>query len=228
MNWHLDNILNRKKESPYTFYAPSDLILNKLKVGDIVKLIFVINEPTDEGPSAERMWVIITEREGNSFKGTLDNEPTAIEGLHYQDVISFETQHISNTEHDDPTSYVQEMYMDTFALVTNDVCEKDEYNVMVKDNPHDKDDCGWMFYSGYESDEYLDDTENYQVVALGVLLNMDDSCLAFLDQASVGSVYERNDNGVMRKVDEIEMESSAEDTNRLDIMNQPDNTRNFK
>lgn len=41
MTWYLDNVYELNKEAPYTFYLPSSEVLEKLKVGDLVKLIFV-------------------------------------------------------------------------------------------------------------------------------------------------------------------------------------------
>ena len=39
MSWYLDNVYELNKESPYTFYVPGAEVLEKLKVGDLVKLI---------------------------------------------------------------------------------------------------------------------------------------------------------------------------------------------
>ncbi len=41
MTWCLDNVRERGKESPYTFYVPSEDVIDSLEVGDIVKLIFM-------------------------------------------------------------------------------------------------------------------------------------------------------------------------------------------
>lgn len=41
MSWYLDNVYELNKEAPYTFYLPSSEVLAKLRVGDLVKLIFV-------------------------------------------------------------------------------------------------------------------------------------------------------------------------------------------
>ena len=41
MSWYLDNVYEINKEAPYTFYLPSSEVLEKLKIGDLVKLIFV-------------------------------------------------------------------------------------------------------------------------------------------------------------------------------------------
>lgn len=48
MSWYLDNVYDLNKESPYTFYVPSSEVLDKLKVGDFVKLIFVTEKAEDD------------------------------------------------------------------------------------------------------------------------------------------------------------------------------------
>lgn len=53
------------------FYLPSQELLLKLKVGDLVKIMFL---EKDEG--VERMWVIITNQQDISqWTGKLDNDP---------------------------------------------------------------------------------------------------------------------------------------------------------
>lgn len=47
MSWYLDNVYELNKESPYTCYVPSLEVLEKVKVGDLVKLIFVTNMEED-------------------------------------------------------------------------------------------------------------------------------------------------------------------------------------
>jgi hypothetical protein len=64
MNWKID-----RPPLANTFHLPTREELMKLKVGDIVKLIF-------RGPEVERMWVIITEQQDSAeWTGVLDNDP---------------------------------------------------------------------------------------------------------------------------------------------------------
>lgn len=42
------------------------------------------------------MWVLITEVNEDTFKGTVDNIPAYIQNLKYQDVVEFEAKHICN------------------------------------------------------------------------------------------------------------------------------------
>lgn len=93
MAWYLDNVYERNKESPYTFYIPSRQIIDILEVGDVVKLIFV-SETEVDGYAGERMWVEITHRNEENFKGTLANEPYNLNDLKYGQEIIFKTEHI--------------------------------------------------------------------------------------------------------------------------------------
>jgi hypothetical protein len=58
------------KESPDTFQIPPERTRNQLKPGQVVKLMFEY-----QGGGDERMWVIIVEREGPYYLGTLNNLP---------------------------------------------------------------------------------------------------------------------------------------------------------
>ncbi|MCA1202054.1 DUF2185 domain-containing protein [Priestia flexa] len=75
--------------------------------------------------------------------------------------------------------------------LSDDVLEKQKFNFMLRDEPHDESDSGWSILSGYEDDDYLSDSENFQIVSIGVILNVDDSILDFIQQPPL-CVYERN------------------------------------
>ena len=96
MSYSLVDCVYRNMMNKETFQIPSADDISKLKVGDLVKLIFSIPDTKDETPQAERMWVILTEINGTKFKGTLDNDPTYITAIKYQDIIEFEDRHICN------------------------------------------------------------------------------------------------------------------------------------
>ena len=102
MSWYLDNVYERNKESPYTFYVPSKQVIDMLSVGDMVKLIFVSTK--NEEYASERMWVEISYRQGKHFKGMLAYELLNIKDLKYGQEITFQTEHICDTEYEDPTS----------------------------------------------------------------------------------------------------------------------------
>ncbi|HDX9630828.1 TPA: DUF2185 domain-containing protein [Bacillus cereus] len=205
MSWYLDNVYELNKEAPYTFYLPSSNILGELKVGDLVKLIFVTKSEEDDGFHGERMWVAITEMNEGGFIGKLDNEPYRL-SLKIGDEISFGVENICDTEYDDPSSQDWDFYFDTKVIVSNDVIEKEEFNFLIKDNPTVEGIPGWSILSGYESDEYVNNPENFQIISVGVILNIDDSILKFLEEPPL-CAYERNDKGRFYKIEDYDWDA---------------------
>ena len=202
MSWYLDNVYDLNKESPYTFYVPSSEVLDKLKVDDLVKLIFVTEKAEYDGYRGERMWVQITNINGERFKGKLDNEPQRLP-LKIGDEISFGIENICDTEYQDPSSSKWDFYFDNLVTVSEDVLEKREFNFMLRDYPHGEGDSGWSILSGYEDDDYLSDTKNFQIISVGVILNFDDSILEFIQEPPL-CAYERNDEGRFYKIDDYD------------------------
>lgn len=202
MSWYLDNVYDLNKESPYTFYVPSSEVLDKLKVDDLVKLIFVTEKAEYDGYRGERMWVQITNINGKRFKGKLDNEPQRLP-LKIGDEISFGIENICDTEYQDPSSSKWDFYFDNLVTVSEDVLEKREFNFMLRDYPHGEGDSGWSILSGYEDDDYLSDTKNFQIISVGVILNFDDSILEFIQEPPL-CAYERNDEGRFYKIDDYD------------------------
>ena len=67
------------------------LQIEKLKKGDLVKLMFEGNKYT------ERMWVIITSRKNSKFTGEINNHPVNPD-IHVGDPVEFSSKHIATTE----------------------------------------------------------------------------------------------------------------------------------
>lgn len=108
--WSLEDVTLIAKEAPYTFYLPSKSVINQLQVGSVVKLMFNCNVENEQGWSAERMWVIITEVNDGYYKGTLDNDPSYIPDIKYQDIVEFESKHIMQTDIEESESDIVEKY----------------------------------------------------------------------------------------------------------------------
>lgn len=204
MSWYLDNVYDLRKECPYTFYTPSSEVLNKLKVGDFVKLIFATDKVEDDGYRGERMWVKITNIKEGKFIGELDNEPYRLP-LKIGDEILFGIENICQTGYKDPKSSEWDFYFDTLITVSNDVLEKREFNFMLRDYPDGEGDSGWAILSGYEDDDFLSDSENFQIVSIGLILNIDDSILEFIQEPPL-CAYEKNDEGEFYKIDDYDWE----------------------
>ena len=159
MSWYLDDVYELNKEAPYTFYLPSPEVLGKLKVGDLVKLIFVTKDEEEDGFHGERMWVEITEMNEGKLIGKLDNEPYRL-SLKIGDEISFGVENICDTEYDDPASSDWDFYFDTKVIVSNDVIEKEDSILEFLEEPplcaYERNDKG-SFYKieDYDWDTYL-------------------------------------------------------------------------
>ncbi len=91
MNYKLENAEILNAENPNTFYIPSKVERESLKVGDLVKLIFVFD---DEESMPERMWVEILSKEGEKYKGRLDNDPYTTKVIKYSDEVFFGSENI--------------------------------------------------------------------------------------------------------------------------------------
>ena len=61
---------------------------------------------------------------------------------------------------------------------------------MYREHPDNEMDSGWRFMSGYESDEYMDNTDNHAIYDVNTIANYDPSIIPFLD-AEVGLAFEK-------------------------------------
>ena len=61
---------------------------------------------------------------------------------------------------------------------------------MYREKPFDKDDSGWRFLSGTETEEYLDDTTNSMIFDINTVANYDQAILPYL-KSKIGTELER-------------------------------------
>jgi hypothetical protein len=61
---------------------------------------------------------------------------------------------------------------------------------MYREERMDKEDSGWRFLSGTETEEYLDDPENSKAVAVNVVANYDPAIIPYLKN-KIGTEWER-------------------------------------
>jgi uncharacterized protein YegJ (DUF2314 family) len=87
--------LNR--EHPDTFQIPTRDERERLKPGDLVKLLFEVVNPEQGKPIAERMWVQVTDLAADGYVGSLDNDPRIIKTLSPGSRIEFRPQHVIAT-----------------------------------------------------------------------------------------------------------------------------------
>jgi hypothetical protein len=189
--------------APYTYYLPSENELLAVAPGDIVKIIFESIPPSEEW-GAERMWVIVTAIDGEALIGTLDNDPFDMPQLKHGDVVSLQRGHIIDIDWakdravPPPPMPERRWYWDR-CFVDDQILDgrlKVEYLYREEpDPPRDGDkypDSGWRFRCdtrGLTEQEY--ENPSFSYIAIGKVLNADDSWLHLID-APVGSAYLRD------------------------------------
>ena len=72
---------------------------------------------------------------------------------------------------------------------------------MYRENPSNPQDSGWVFMSGYESQEYMDQASNIEIYDVNTIANYDSEIISLLD-SPVGSSFERNSKGKLVKINE--------------------------
>lgn len=78
----------RNKKYPETFHIPSREDIVKVEKGIFVKLIF------SEGKNFERMWVRVTHKIGNDFKGVLSSKPSKLISIKDGELVLFKSNNI--------------------------------------------------------------------------------------------------------------------------------------
>lgn len=198
--FHLRDADDAAAESPYTFFVPSLEERVAVAPGDLVKLGFEYEWETQEY-GGERMWVRVTGRTGLQFTGNLDNEPFEA-GLEHGMAVSFGVKHILAILWSDPTAHPQPPdYPEYWDRCLVDSCVVDDgvpVEFIYREEPDLKEegdkypDSGWRI-RGKQDDPRADpiDDRKVEYLALGAVLNRDDSFLLLLDQP-IGSAFMRN------------------------------------
>ena len=76
---------------------------------------------------------------------------------------------------------------------------------MYRETPHDRDDSGWHFFAGDESQEYVDNPSNLAIYNVNTIANYDPEIAPFLDEPP-GTAWARDSAGrfVKDRIDPIE------------------------
>lgn len=189
-------------EAPYTFFLPSEARLAALAPGDMVQLTFRAIPQSDKW-DAERMWVLIEAVEGERLFGSLQTEPCDIPSLQVGADLAFERWQVIDIDEDEARpEKPQETYpRDYWERCLVDQCVLDDnlpvhYLYREAPEPFDEEDrypdSGWRIRGDYRSlTEAEIDARQTSYIALGKVLNVDDSWLHLID-APVGSAFIRD------------------------------------
>lgn len=190
--WTLIDPRPIREEAPYTFHIPSSDTLASVKIGDCVKVIF---EGTGgDAYDVERMWVEVDGRDDRGWTGRLSNVPFGLRAIQLDDTIQFQDYHIIDVdplrlEDEDPVA--QGAYFARCHVAQDIIDGKDTVQRIERREPRAPDpntdiqDTG-LFLFGTKDTR----TEDMAYVALGAVLNRDDSMLGILmeDRTSVNFI----------------------------------------
>lgn len=166
----LENIKELNRQSPRINPRPTDEEISNLKVGDLVKLIFKLDTPTENGFNGERMWIIIREISGNTFKGELNNEPYHLKSVKCGDIVKFTKDNIATVWNDN----IKNIDLDKFAILTKRAWENKQINYATKiDELLNDKDSGWQLFYGDEDETYLNDEDNTALIPIGAVLQFE-------------------------------------------------------
>ncbi|TQF68164.1 DUF2185 domain-containing protein [Pseudoalteromonas luteoviolacea] len=194
--WTLEDVTAIGKDAPYTFYVPSNSVVNQLKKGNSVKLMFNCDVENEHGYSAERMWVIITEVNNECYKGTLDNDPIYIPDIEYQDLVEFQAKHIMQTDIEETEEDIVGKYFPRCYVTSHVLKDGLPVGQLYREWPSEEEEnySGWALFSGLETKEYLENGENWNYVSLGAVLNQCDRFISLLDIEDFEHEYSWDDS----------------------------------
>lgn len=187
-------------ESPHTFFIPSRDERVAIDIGDIVKLGFEYLWDIEEY-GGERMWVKVTGKRGLRYVGVLDNEPWE-KGLEVGLELEFGIEHILDIDWAIPENHPPRVPHRTYyeRCMVDDCVVEDGVRVeyLYREQPDMGEegdaypDSGWRIRGeqGEQSDAEMEN-RSASYLALGVVLNRDDSFLHLLDEPE-GAAFMRN------------------------------------
>ena len=192
----LEDVEAASRQHPDSFFIPSLEERLGQGVGDSVRLHFLLDNPGEGEPRAERMWVTVIQTRGllRQYRGKLESTPAYIDDLKAGDEVTFKPCHIARTviKKGDPC-WIDSAEQKT--LVSSMCFDEGECVRFLYREPADREeDSGWRMFTGHESEKYANDAKNVRIVNVGWMLDRDPTLLEPLKHA-VGAVFERDGRG---------------------------------
>lgn len=175
LDWYLGNAEKEHAAHPRSFFVPSREERANRKPGDLVRLIFFMRKPPPGGPRAERMWVEVSARDGDSYVGLLTNRPTAITDLSGGDEIAFRSVNIIAIQDPRWTPYENLLAFANRRLIDDDSLEAgyvvhDPSDTNLEPTSHGERASGWQLLVGDETDEEVENPDSGLVPNLAWLM----------------------------------------------------------
>jgi hypothetical protein len=188
--------------APYTYFLPLAPRLEAIAPKDLVQLVFRAVPASDEW-DAERMWVKVKSVGPDEMEGELDSTPCDVPGLQAGARVQFVRSFVIDVIFDDPEKekrIPKDLRREYWERCLVDRCVLDDrvpVHYIYREQPDmgDEDDkypdSGWRIRGDMRtcSEEDLAARE-LEYVALGAVLNEDDSWLHLIDEP-IGSAFER-------------------------------------
>ena len=165
VGYRLGNAEDKHAASPRTFFIPSRAEREALSPGDHARLLFELLDPEEGDPAAERMWVQVTDAEGERYRGILTNAPGVITTISRGDPVDFGPEHVL-------TTLADWTLLERKIFVSRRSHDRDlRPGFVYREDPDNEDDSGWRALVGDESAEEVDDPGNVLLQAVGYLLD---------------------------------------------------------
>jgi hypothetical protein len=188
--------------APYTFFLPDPELIEAICKGDHVKAI-IRAVPPSEKYDAERMWIRITSARSDWLEGTLDSQPRDMPKLLLGAILHLPRSHVIDVVLADPARMPPTVKprREYWARCMVDQCVLDrelKVGYIYREAPNmtkegDKfPDSGWRIRGDTRGalTEHLR-SRKAAYVALGAVLNRDDSWLHLIDEP-VGARFEKD------------------------------------
>ena len=179
------------RSHPRTYSIPRSEQRLNLKVGQLVKLVFLVDPQTIGGATGERMWVCVKEAKDDRYLGTLDNEPRIIETLKLGDEIHFGPEHVAAL-YCHPEGY--ELPYGKYAIVNKSILDESGWpSRVVRKPPPDDSFSGWWILTGKESRAEMSDHDYFEPIVVDELISQFRVLDSVLDEP-IGTQWEWSDS----------------------------------